>query len=92
MNKKQDPIICQIDFDGKDIFEVGCGYGKFTLEHFQHANSVFGIDTNPETVEYLEKSWPISQADGLFFFQEGNIADICLQGKEFDIVVFSNSF
>jgi len=92
MNKKQNPIICLIDFDGKDIFEVGCGYGKFTLEHFQRAKSVFGIDSNPEAVEFLAENWPISREIGPFTFLEGNIVDICLHGKEFDIVVFSNSF
>lgn len=92
MNKIQDPIIRLIDFDGKDIFEIGCGYGSFSLEHFLHAKSVLGIDTNKDAVEYLEKNWPKPQEGSQFLFQEGDIVDICLQNKEFDIVVFSNSF
>jgi 2-polyprenyl-3-methyl-5-hydroxy-6-metoxy-1,4-benzoquinol methylase len=92
MNQKQDPMICQIDFDDKDIFEIGCGYGSFTFEHLQGAKSVFGIDTNPDAIEYLKKNWPFSPGTGPSSFQEGSIVDICLQGMEFDIVVFSNSF
>jgi len=90
MNK--DSIFCQIPFDGKDIFEVGCGYGKYTLENFKNAKSIFAIDTDRDAIEHLQKSWPISTEKGPFTFQEGNIVEINLRGKEFDIAVFSNSF
>jgi len=69
MKKNQDPIICQIDFDGKDIFEVGCGYGKFTLEHFQHANSVFGIDTRRQ-LHILRKAGRFPEETGSSFFKK----------------------
>lgn len=92
MDKNHDPVISKIDFDNKDIFEIGSGYGGFSLEHFLNAKSVYGIDTSRESVEYLEENWPISQYVQQFVFQEGNIVEISLEGKEFDIVVFSNSF
>ena len=92
MRSIKEPFTPQIDFDRKDIFEVGCGYGKFTQEHFLNAKSVFGIDTNREAVESLQKNWPISQEETTSLFQVGNIVDIDLQGKQFDFVVFSNSF
>jgi len=90
--KKNDPIISKINFAGKDVFEIGTGYGGFTLEHFRHAKSIFGIDTDRETVEYLENNWPYSQETDLVEFREGDVAELSLKGREFDVVVFSNSF
>ena len=92
MDKNQSPIIHKVDFDGKDIFEIGIGYGSFALEHLLHAKSIFGIDTSQAAIEDLQSNWPGSQGVGQIHFQEGNIVDISLVGKEFDIVVFSNSF
>jgi len=92
MNKTYDPVICKFDFDHKDVFEIGSGFGRFSLEHFLNAKSVYGIDTSQEAVEYLEENWPVSQEVQKSVFEEGSIVEISLDGKEFDIVVFSNSF
>jgi len=92
MNIKHDPVISKIDFDNKDVFEIGSGYGSFSLEHFLSAKSVYGIDTSREAVEYLTANWPVSQENQQFLFQEGNIVEISLDEKEIDVVVFSNSF
>ena len=43
-------------------------------------------------VEYLEKNWPVPQQVQKFVFEVGNIVNISLDGKEFNVVVFSNSF
>jgi ubiquinone/menaquinone biosynthesis C-methylase UbiE len=92
MNKKHDPVISKIDFDNKDVFEIGFGTGSFSLEHFLSVKSVYGIDTSQEAVEYRVEKWPVSQENQQFLFQEGNIVEITLDEKIFDIVVFSNSF
>jgi len=91
-NKKNDPIISEINFDGKDVFEIGTGYGGFTLAHFRHAKSIFGIDTDREAIIDLENNWPYSQENNQVEFREGDVIEISLKGKEFDVVVFSNSF
>ena len=90
--KKNDLIICGIDFVGKDVFEIGTGFGGFTLAHFHHAKSIFGIDTDREAIDHLENNWPYSQETDLVEFREGDVVEISLKGKEFDVVVFSNSF
>jgi 16S rRNA A1518/A1519 N6-dimethyltransferase RsmA/KsgA/DIM1 with predicted DNA glycosylase/AP lyase activity len=92
MKEKNDRILNQIDFDGKDVFEIGTGYGGFTLAHFRRANSILGIDTDREAVEYLENNWPFSQENDRVEFREGDVVELSLKGKEFDVVVFSNSF
>ena len=92
MNKNLNTIFCKQDFDGKDVFEVGCGYGSFTLEYLIDANSIFGIDTDPEAVESIKSEWTGLQTTERVEFQEGDIVDINLDGKAFNWVVFSNSF
>ena len=80
------------DFDGKDVFEVGSGYGVFAEEYLTDAKSIFGIDTSKETVDHVIENWSGSQKTGQAHFQEGNIVDISLPVKEFDWVIFANSF
>ena len=92
MKKQQDPIIIDLDFDGKDVFEIGCGNGKTTFEHFQNAQYILGIDTNSEAIEYMKENWPVSQNDSQADFHVGNIIDFNMRGMRFDYVVFSKSF
>lgn len=92
IENRKNSIFHKDDFDGKDVFEIGSGHGGFTFEYLVDANSVFGIDTNLEAIEYLTNNWPGAQEIGQVLFQEGNIVEISLDGKEFDMVVFSNSF
>ena len=92
VNKWQDSIFDKDDFNGKDVLEVGSGRGSFTLEFLMDARSIFGIDTSNDAVEFMKNNWPGTQETSRVLFQEGNIVDIPLDGKEFDRVVFSNSF
>ena len=87
-----DPVISKIDFEGKDVFEIGSGFGNFSLEYLLNAKSVFGLDTSQEAVEHLEKNWPESREDQQTVFQQGDILEISLEENEYDIVVFSKSF
>ena len=92
MNNKQAPIISKINFDGKDILEIGCGQGSITFEHFQNTKSLLGIDTSKEAIEYMKENWPASQNNSQADFQVGNIVNFKLEDMEFDYVVFSKSF
>jgi ubiquinone/menaquinone biosynthesis C-methylase UbiE len=92
MNDNQDSILSQIEFKDKDILEIGCGYGGFTIEHLLGAKSVFGLDTNSEAIESLKKEWEKYQEESPGTFQEGDIVSFPLQDKEFDIAIFSHSF
>ena len=92
MKNHQDSIYSKSDFDGKDVFEIGTGFGSFTLEYLIDAKSIFGIDTNQETVDFMRSDWPGTQEPDQVHFREDNIVDIDLDGKVFDWVVFSNSF
>ena len=37
-------LLEHINFDGKRVFEIGCGEGRITLGHAHNANQVTAID------------------------------------------------
>ena len=92
MNNKLNPVLDKTYFDGKDILEIGCGYGCFTMEYLTGAKSILGIDNDVDAIEYIRKHWPTSNEESYFIFRVGDIKDFALQNKEFDIAIFSSSF
>ena len=92
MINTQDSVIKRIDFENKDIFEIGCGCGDFTCKYLSKAKSILGIDTDKDKIECLAKKWPTGQKDGHFTFQVGDIIDFSPMDQAFDIVIFSRSF
>lgn len=88
----EDPVISSINFDGKDVLEIGCGTGGFTLEYLTRANSILGIDPASEAIDRLKAQWPRSLQNSLIDFRPANIVDFPLPRQAFDIAVFSHSF
>ena len=88
----EDPVISQINFAGKDVLEIGCGTGGFTLEYLTQANFILGIDPDGEAIDYLKAHWPKPLQDSLVDFRPGDIVDFPLPKGAFDIAVFSHSF
>ena len=88
----EDPVIDEIDFVGKDVLEIGCGDGGFTLDHLTQANSVLGIDPDAEAIERLKAQWPRPSRDSSVDFRAGDILSFPLPERAFDIAVFSHSF
>jgi 16S rRNA A1518/A1519 N6-dimethyltransferase RsmA/KsgA/DIM1 with predicted DNA glycosylase/AP lyase activity len=37
-------LLEHINFDGKRVFEIGCGEGRITFDYADHANQVTAID------------------------------------------------
>jgi 2-polyprenyl-3-methyl-5-hydroxy-6-metoxy-1,4-benzoquinol methylase len=91
-NAYRDPLISWINFAGKDVLEIGCGAGAFTLEHLKQANSILGIDPDEEAIETLKTEWSNLQLDTRVDFQTGNVIDFLLPEETFDVVVFAKSF
>jgi ubiquinone/menaquinone biosynthesis C-methylase UbiE len=80
-----------IDFAGKDVLEVGCASGRFTLEYLTQSHSVLGIDPDVEAIERLKRRWP-GDASSSVDFRSVDIVSFPLPDKAFDIAVFSHSF
>jgi ubiquinone/menaquinone biosynthesis C-methylase UbiE len=88
----EDPIISQVDFDDKDILEVGCGTGGFTLQHLTGASSILGIDRDSEAIDYLKTQRAKFPTNSRIDFLAGDIVDFPLPKEAFDVAVFSHSF
>ena len=80
-----------IDFAGKDVLEIGCSSGKFTLDYLLQAKSILGIDPDPEGIEKLKDSWPQNQPPTVEF-RVDDILNLSLPPNAYDAVVFSRSF
>ena len=92
MNKSDLPLIDRRNFKGKDVVEIGCGYGDFTLNHLVEVKSILAIDPNVEAIIELSSQWSKSHKGNSFDFQVGDIKEIQLQDEVFDIAVFAHSF
>ena len=86
------PVIGRIDFVGKDVLEIGCGTGRFTLDYLTQANSILGIDPDPEAIDRLREQCPRSLEASSVDFCVGDVRDFPLPEGAFDIAVFSHSF
>ena len=80
----------QIDFTNKDVFEIGCGPGTFTLEYLQQANSILAIEPDPSGIETLKESWP-SDSPTSVDFRVDNILTMDFPADAYDVVIFSRS-
>ena len=91
-DQDEDPIISRIDFDDKDVLEVGCGTGGFTLRHLTGANSILGIDPDSEAIDYLKTRRAEFPTNSRIDFLVGDIVDFPLPKESFDVAIFSHSF
>jgi 2-polyprenyl-3-methyl-5-hydroxy-6-metoxy-1,4-benzoquinol methylase len=87
----EEPVIGRIDFSGKDVLEVGCGCGAFTLEHLGQANSILCIEPKNEAIECLKEQWVDLPQPIPFDARQAKIEDYPLPQESFDVVVFSSS-
>ena len=88
----QEEIIKQAAFAGKDVLEIGVGYGAFTFAYLTKARSILGIEPDPEAIESTIEEAPDYLIKPRYAFQAGDIREIELDEYTFDAAVFSNSF
>lgn len=86
------PVIGRINFAGRDVLEIGCGSGRFTLDYLTQAHSILGIDPDPEAIDRLREQWPRPLGGSPVDFCVGDVRDFSLPEEAFDIAVFSHSF
>jgi len=91
VGSSEDPVVSRVTFAGKDVLEVGCGSGKFTLLHLTPASSVLGIDPNQEAIDGLRAKWAEVAANARGDFRAGDITVFPLLQEAFDVAVFARS-
>lgn len=67
-----------VDFQDKEILDIGCGTGKYTILLGYEAKKVYGLDFSPKMLEILKK-------DVSKFGLEEKIEIICQDFKDFEI-------
>jgi ubiquinone/menaquinone biosynthesis C-methylase UbiE len=77
-----------IDFDGKDVVEIGCGDGRMTWRYAGLARSVLGIDPNDERVTQASESTP-ALLKPVVTFRAGDVTSVGLPAKGFDVAILS---
>ena len=85
----------RIDFKGKTVLEVGCGFGSAVVYMAQRgATEVVGIDRQKSRILFA-KSLLMSDykhLDRLVEFKQKNDISNSLEGKKFDIILSKDSF
>ena len=79
------------EFTGRDVLEVGCGAGRFTLANLTQARTILGIDPSGEAITTITSQWPTAGSAAQVDFRQGSIVDFPLPSNAFDVVVFSRS-
>ena len=88
----QEPVISKTNFVGKDVLEIGCGSGGFTLSYLYEAKSIYAIDPDKDSLYSLQSQWESQSIDGKLTVHSDSIEDATLPKESFDVAVFSNSF
>lgn len=89
-NQFPNPVIENVCFADKDILEIGCGSGGFTLDYLTKAKSVCAVDPDSDALDDLRREWE-SESNGVLNVIASNIEDASLPKESFTIAVFSSS-
>ena len=77
-----------IDLTGKDVLEIGCGYGRLTWRIADRARSILAIDPMGAEIERAEAARPAKLCERVTF-READITTIALPTAAFDVAIFS---
>jgi len=87
----QDPVLDRFGFEGKDVLEVGSGFGDFTLAHLVGVGSLFCVEKSSKAIDHLRAEWA-KRSNSPVEFCQGDITTVPLPAVSFDLAVFSDSF
>ena len=77
-----------VDFQGKDILEIGCGDGRLTWRYADRAASVLAIDPKEGKITLAREHIPEHLRSSVTF-QIGDIATLDPPEAAFDIAILS---
>lgn len=77
-----------VDFEGKDVLEVGCGNGRLTWRFAEQARSVLALDPKAAAIEQARGHLPAALCRRVTF-EAGDITTIELPERSFDLAVLS---
>ena len=79
-----------VDFNNREVLEVGCGEGRLTWRYADKAARVTGIDPNAKSIEAARANTP-EPLKGRADFFESKLEDFAASQSEhrFDIAIFA---
>ena len=77
-----------VDFQGKDVLEIGCGDGRLTWRYADLAASILGIDPKEGKIALAREHTP-EHLRSTVNFQIADIATLAPPETAFDIAIFS---
>jgi ubiquinone/menaquinone biosynthesis C-methylase UbiE len=77
-----------VDFEARNVLEIGCGDGRMTFWYADEATSVLAIDPDDELIEQARAAMPRGLRRRVRF-EAADAAEIDLPKREFDLALFS---
>jgi ubiquinone/menaquinone biosynthesis C-methylase UbiE len=79
-----------IDFNEKDVLEIGCGDGRMTRRFAEHTASVTALDPDEAMIAAAKVNFPDALRLGISF-RVADITVVDLPESNYDVAVFSGS-
>jgi 2-polyprenyl-3-methyl-5-hydroxy-6-metoxy-1,4-benzoquinol methylase len=79
-----------IDFQGKDVLEIGCGDGRLAWRYADRAATVLGLDPFEPDIEHARANTPYHLASKVEF-RTADAINADFTPESFDVVVFGRS-
>ena len=76
-------------FAAKRVLEVGCGSGRLTWRYAEQAQSVIGIDPNPDSIAEARANTPSPLQNSVAFYPFGVLDYTPPQGTQFEVAILS---
>ena len=77
-----------VDFNDKDILEIGCGDGRLTARYADRDASVLAVDPDADEIAKANEM-SLKQGMDQVIFQVGDITTLELNPSAYDLAVFS---
>ena len=79
-----------VDFEGKEVLEIGCGDGRLMWRYADRAATVLGIDPVESDIQTARGSTPEHLRSKLSF-RVADAVTVDIASDSFDVVVFGRS-
>ena len=91
-NTETRALLDMVDFNGKNVLEIGCGDGRLTWRYAEKASHVTAIEPNPEQIALAKENIP-PQLQGRIDFHAVGLEDFAAKSTPsiFDLVILSYS-
>ena len=58
-----------VAYENKEVLDIGCGTGRFSLEFAKKAKSVIGIDISNEMIKYANENAEVQKSNNTHFYE-----------------------